>query len=229
MEDYQALQLELKQQRGRVEYLEDCCKNYLQGYEKSKRSIDQLSLENERLKARINDLKAMSIAKEANFEIIAHLENLDYGYYQETIQSIQRELVVLKQENEILRSINLSNGIAPNQLKIIIKDHHKKIILENNHLYSITDTLRREIHEINDTFNDLQGKYGDLLNKQLEKAKILVQKDEEIRFWKSTLIELICGEVLKNFKIENEFKSIIDSNLDFPEKFLRIKDNWRSV
>ena len=63
-----------------------------------------------------------------------------------------------------------------------------------------------------------------MINKQLEQAKLIVVKDEEIRFWKCTLIELICGEILNNFTKEKEFFQILNSSLSFSDKFSEVKE-----
>lgn len=219
------LKADLIREKDKVSYLTECCKKYLQAYEQSKKEVEYLHGENERLVTRLNDLKEISMAKEANYEMITHLEGLDQQYFQETIEKLQFDIGILKEENKLLNELHGSQeGDSKNQILSLVKKRQHELVMLNQQLTSQNEFFSKELQKANGELGDCQSRYQELLSKQLEMAKVLVSKDEEIKFWKCSLVELICAEVLKNFTKEAEFTSLLNSSFDFPEKYLRIKE-----
>ena len=219
------MKLILQQEKDKIDYLNESCKKYLNAYEQSKKEVDMLYLENDRLKTRLSDVKEISMAKEANYKMINHLGSLDQEYYQETIEKLRSEVSLLKEENKLLNEFTSAelNQDKKNILNII-KSRQQELISENHYLSNIKETLEKDLMKKNNEINEIEEKYNELTTKQLFQARLLVQKDEEIRFWKCTISELICGEVLNNYTKEEEYVSLINSTFDLSEKFLKIKD-----
>jgi hypothetical protein len=214
-----------QQEKNRADFLNDSCKKYLLAYEKSKREVDRLTIENERLKSRIAEVREISLAKEANYEMISSLGALDQEFFQSTIEKLRQENHVLKEENRLLKEISDFN-LQENkkQLFSVIKDRQEQVILQNAQLLFQNEALRSDLAKSSIKYDELYEKHNELLNRQLDQAKLLVRKDEEIKFWKCSITELICGEMLKSYREEAEIKLLLDSPLDPADKFIRIKD-----
>ena len=225
MAELSSLRQELHKEKERGNFLNDSCKKYLQAYEQVKKKLDLISMENERLTTRLSDLKEISMAKEANYEMITHIESLDQSYFQETIEKLQHENQLLREENKLLNEVSSSEFKSDKKNVLsLIKKRQQQIISENNYLASQNEYLHKELQKNLVEVDDVNARYKELMAKQLEQAKALVAKDEEIRFWKCSLTEILCGEVLKNYTKEAEFSTLINSTFDFHEKYLRIKD-----
>ena len=220
----------LQEEKEKVEFHNESCKRYLAAYEKAKREVERLLVENDRLKVRISEIKEISMAKEANYEMISHLGSLDQEFYQGTIEKLRQENVVLKEENKLLKELT-EVGSANEKMNFLnnVKARQEQILLENTQISMKNESLKKDLDKKSKEFIDLNDKYQQLLEKQLDQSRLFVIKDEEIRFWKCALIELLCGEVLNNYTKEFEFSSIFDSPVDLSEKYLRIKEKLQRM
>ena len=78
---------------------------------------------------RISEIKEISMAKEANYEMISHLGSLDQEFYQGTIEKLRQENVVLKEENKLLKELaevgsanekmNFLNNVKADRIQIM--------------------------------------------------------------------------------------------------------------
>lgn len=223
--DLESLKQQLAAEKDKNDYLNESCRKYLLAYEKTKREFDRMNAENDRLKQRINEMREMSLAKEANYEMINHLGSMDQEFFQGTIEKLRQEIVLIKEENKLLKEFS-DVTVKDNKKQIlgIIRERQEHILVQNTQLLYQNESLRSEIVKKNTEFEELSQKHEEMLKKQLDQARNFVAKDEEIKFWKCTLVELICGEILKSYEKEFEFNEIIDSQIDLSEKFLRIKE-----
>lgn len=215
----------LQEEKDRAEFHNESCKRYLVAYEKAKKEVDRLQVENDRLKSRISEIKEISMAKEANFEMISHLGSLDQEFYQGTIEKLRQEVVLLQEENKLLKDFSEVNSKDDKKNVInMIKNRQEQILIQNTQLLFTNEQLKNELEKKAKDFAETSEKYQELLQKQLDLSRLFVIKDEEIRFWKCALIELLCGEVLNNYAKESEFSSIIDAPLEPSEKFIKVKE-----
>lgn len=215
----------LEEERDRADFHNESCKRYLAAYEKAKKEVDRLLVENDRLKSRINEIKEISMAKEANYEMISHLGSLDQEFYQGTIEKLRQEVVLLQEENKLLKDFSEANSKDEKKNVIsMIKNRQEQILIQNTQLLFTNEQLKNDLEKKAKDLAETSEKYEELLQKQLDMSRLFVIKDDEIRFWKCALIELLCGEVLNNYAKENEFTSIIDAPIEPSEKFMKIKE-----
>ena len=194
--EFSELKQKVEQEKSRADFLNDSCKKYLLAYEKAKREVERLSIENDRLKTRISEAREISLAKEANYEMINQLGTLDKEFFQTTIEKLRQENHVLKEENKLLKDIS-DIGVHDNKKQIfaLIKERQEQVLVQNAQLLLQNEVLRGEVMKCSGELEEINEKHNELLAKQFEQAKMLVRKDEEVRFWKCSLLELICGEL----------------------------------
>jgi hypothetical protein len=162
--------------------------------------------------------------------MISHLGSLDQEFYQGTIEKLRQENVVLKEENKLLKELG-EVGSASEKMNFLnsVKVRQEQLLIENSSLSSKNDYLKNELDKKSKDFIEIYDKFQLLQEKQLDQARLFVMKDEEIRFWKCALIEIICGEVLGNYNKEVEFSALFEAPVELSEKYLRIKEKFQKA